>query len=88
MTQNLIFVLCLIMKKNRKYEFDASNFCCQNEKCKKYKKENTGDVKFLYFNGKQKKTAYLKCTVCGKVFSENKGTFFYRKKIDKWRGSQ
>ena len=28
-------------------------------------------------------TAYLLCKVCGKYFSENKGTFFYRKKTDK-----
>ena len=67
----------------RKHEFDAQNFVCQNEKCNAYHKANEGNCVFGYMGGSKRDTAYLLCKVCGKYFSENKGTFFYRKKTDK-----
>ncbi len=64
----------------RKYTFDTSGFSCQNTDCHKYHKVNEGNVRFAYMSGKYKQIAYLKCTACGRCFSENKGTIFFRRK--------
>ncbi len=68
----------------RKYTFDTSGFSCQNTDCHKYHKVNEGNVRFAYMSGKYKQIAYLKCTACGRCFSENKGTIFFRRKKSKW----
>ena len=67
----------------RKCDFDVGKFTCQNKNCQKYHEPNTGHVIFAYMNVKSRSTAYLRCTICGKYFSENKGTFFYRRKKSK-----
>ena len=80
---NVILFYVVYMRK-RKYNIDASGFSCQNEACTKYHQPNTGHICFAYMSsGKNCSTAYLKCTVCKKYFSENKGTFFYRRKKSK-----
>ncbi len=67
----------------RKYTFDTSGFSCQNTDCHKYHKVNEGNVRFAYMSGKYKQIAYLKCTACGRCFSENKGAIFFRRKKSK-----
>lgn len=67
----------------KKYNFNVSKFVCQNEKCKDFHKSNNGQVVFKYLGGTKKDTKYLKCKTCGKIFSEKKGTFFYKKHTDK-----
>ena len=42
-----------------------------------------GHVKFAYMNKKVKQVMYLKCTICKKHFSENKGTIYFRRKKNK-----
>ena len=65
----------------KKYNFDTSGYCCQNEKCKQYKKENTGHIRLAFFRKhKCGKVACLRCTECQKRFSERKGTMFYRRR--------
>ena len=64
-------------------EIDTSKFFCWNEKCPEYNKKNQGNIKPSQYDGKNKDILYLICTVCGKRFSENKGTIFYNKKIKK-----
>ena len=46
-------------------------------------KTNTRHVKFAYMNKKAKQVMYLKCTICKKHFSENKGTIYFRRKKNK-----
>ena len=66
---------------HKKYDFDRSAYCCQNEKCKLYKKANIGHIRLAFFyKGKHGKVARLRCTECQKRFSERKGTMFYRRR--------
>jgi len=69
--------------RKRKHDFDATGIVCQNPGCKEYHRPNHGHVKFAYMGGTKRDTAYLRCDACGRHFSENKGTFFYRKKTDR-----
>ena len=57
----------------KKYNFDASNYCCQNKNCKWYGKENTGHVRldFLY-KGKQGTIPHLRYFQCKKGFQQEK----------------
>ena len=64
-----------------RHNIDIGKFVCLNKECSKYNKENIdGHIVFSHMDGKNKNIAYLKCTICGQRFSENKGTIFYRKK--------
>lgn len=67
------------LKNNIKIE----NFFCWNEKCPDYQKRNNGNIKPTHYDGKNKDILYLRCSICGKKFSENKGTIFYNKKTNK-----
>ncbi|MCP4132380.1 MAG: hypothetical protein GY754_15520 [bacterium] len=62
---------------------DTSKFFCWNEECPEYNKRNQGNIKASQYDGKNKDILYLICTICGKKFSENKGTIFYRKQCKK-----
>lgn len=66
-----------------KKNIDTSNFFCWNEECVHYQKRDKGNIKPSYYYGKDKDILMLKCTTCGKKFSENKGTIFFRKRIKK-----
>ena len=74
---------------HKKYDFDRSAYCCQNENCKQYGKKNTGHVRLDCFcKSKQGKIARLICTACKKSFSERKGTIFYRRRYSQEKISQ
>lgn len=63
---------------------DLQKFICWNEKCSEYKKPNNdGHIIFSHMDGMKKDIMFLRCKVCGKKFSENKGTMFYWKKKDR-----
>jgi len=64
-------------------DIDTSKYFCWNPGCSEHNKKNQGNIKPAYYDGKDKEILYLKCTICNKTFSENKGTFFFRKKIKK-----
>ena len=66
------------MGAKRKYNFDTSDYRCQNKNCKQYIKENKGHIRFAYYT--KNKIAYLKCKVCNKIFSKKKGTIFFRRR--------
>ena len=67
----------------KKYDIDTGKFTCQNKDCEMFCKANTGHVQFAYMNKKAKQVMYLKCTICKKHFSENKGTIYFRRKKNK-----
>jgi len=71
------------IKKSKYQHIDTSRFFCWNEKCLEYLKKGKGNIIFCQYDGKHKNIMYLKCTCCGKKFSENKGTIFYNKQTDK-----
>lgn len=62
---------------------DLSDFFCWNKECEHYKKRDNGNIKPSHYSGKDKDILILKCTTCGKRFSENKGTMFFRKHTKK-----
>jgi transposase-like protein len=64
-------------------EVDTSKFFCWNVKCSEYNKKERGNIKAVEYDGKNKDILYLKCKVCGKKFSENKGTIFFNKQTKK-----
>jgi stress response protein SCP2 len=65
----------------KKITIDTSKYVCLNKECKKYKKANDdGYIRFYSIEGKNKDIIYLKCTCCGRRFSERKGTIFFNKK--------
>ena len=74
-----LIVLCVMSNI-----IDLSAFVCLTESCRLYRKQNTGNIKVHYIKkAKCGNILYLKCTDCGKKFSENKGTIFYRKKTNR-----
>ena len=64
-------------------EIDTNKFFCWNKKCSEYNKKGQGNIKASQYDGKNKDILDLVCTICGKRFSENKGTIFYNKKTKK-----
>ena len=66
-----------------KENIEVSKFFCWNEECEYYAKRDEGNIEPSYYTGKDKDILILKCIICGKKFSENKGTIFYNKKIKK-----
>ena len=52
-----------------------------NKGCEMFCKANTGHVKFAYMNKKAKQVMYLKCAICKKHFSENKGTIYCNRSV-------
>lgn len=66
-----------------KKNIDIRNFFCWNEECEYYNKTDEENIEPSYYTGKDKDILILKCIICGKKFSENKGTIFYQKKIKK-----
>ncbi len=64
-------------------DVDTSKFFCWNEECPDYEKRNNGNIMASEYDGKNKDILYLRCRTCGKKFSENKGTMFYRKQWKK-----
>ena len=71
------------MKEKKYKDIDTSNFFCWNEECKEYQQRGHGNIKPLYYDGKDKDILILRCDLCGKKFSENKGTIFFKKQIKK-----
>ena len=67
------------LKKNIKIE----NFFCWNEQCTEFLKKGQSNIKPVHYDGKHNDILYLKCNICGKKFSENKGTIFFNKKTKK-----
>jgi hypothetical protein len=57
---------------------DLSLFCCQNRKCVAFGSRGAGNLRVRDRIGKFKNIRLLLCKTCGKRFSENKGTVFYR----------
>ena len=66
-----------------KKDIDTSNFFCWNEECTEYGKRGQGNIEPVYYYGKDKDILCLKCKVCNRKFSENKGTIFYKKHTKK-----
>jgi transposase-like protein len=62
---------------------DTSRYFCWNKECSEYRKRGKGNIIFAQYDGIHKNIMYLKCTSCGKKFSENKGTIFYNKRTNK-----
>jgi len=76
-------------KRNSKYShIDTSKFVCLNKDCKAYIVEGKGNIVFAHYDGKNKDIMYVRCTICGRKFSENKGTLFYHKKIGRKKSMQ
>ncbi len=57
---------------------DLGRFCCQNKRCVAYGSRGAGNLSVCGHIGKHKHIRQLRCRVCGKRFSERKGTVFYR----------
>lgn len=58
---------------------DLSLFCCQNPRCLAYgSRGGAFNLHVCGRLGKHKDIRLLKCHVCGRRFSERKGTVFYR----------
>jgi transposase-like protein len=64
-------------------EDDLASFCCQNSRCVAYGTRGAGNLRVCGHIGKHKNIRHLKCKTCGKRFSENKGTVFYRSHLPK-----
>ena len=72
-----------------RHNCDLRRFVCLNDSCDSYLKENTGQIKRHHIKkAKCGSILYLICTCCGKEFSENKGTIFFRKKSNRETVSQ
>ena len=72
-----------------RHNIDLRRFVCLNESCNSYLEENTGQIKPDHIKkAKCRNILYLRSTCCGKKFSENKGTIFFRKKSSRETVSQ
>lgn len=62
---------------------DLNLFCCQNRRCPGFGRRGAGNLYVRGRIGKRRDIRLLCCRVCGKRFSENKGTIFYRARLPK-----
>jgi len=62
---------------------DLSKFCCQNASCDAYGIRNHSNLTVTARYGKNKMTRMLRCSICKARFSENKGTVFFRARLQK-----
>ena len=57
---------------------NIDNIFCPNKNCKHYKQINAGNLKIKQYQGKVQKIALLQCLSCGTIFSEKRGTIYFR----------
>jgi transposase-like protein len=60
---------------------DLSRFCCQNPQCREHGKRGSGNLYVRDRYGKDQSRRLLCCRVCGKRFSESKGTPLFGSKL-------
>ena len=58
-------------------ELNLEAVFCPNQECKDYGRRGGGNIALDRVYGKQD-TALLRCRTCGRTFSENRGTPFFR----------
>lgn len=58
-----------------------SKFACPNSRCSFYALLNSGNITHRSWTGKDKKIERLRCTCCGREFSERKATLMENSKI-------
>ena len=63
---------------NRKGKLAQAGTFCPNKDCEQYGKMSVGNI-VKYGKSRQGRQRY-QCRVCKKVFNEQKGTFFYKKR--------
>lgn len=65
------------------HNIDLQYFFCHNKDCTFHGQRGAGNIIFSHVeklrNGDSRQ--YLRCTSCGRKFSETKGTIFFKKKI-------
>lgn len=59
-------------------DHDFSGHFCVNPKCPLYGRKAEGNIRLKGHGGKGRRIHELYCVQCGKAFSENQGTAFYR----------
>jgi hypothetical protein len=62
---------------------EFSNHYCINKACSDYGKQGLGNIKLRAHVGKNKDIHLLICKTCGKTFSENRNTMFFRLRTPK-----
>jgi len=60
---------------------DYSQFACPNSSCSFYAQFNSGKIVHRSWTGKDKNVERLKCTCCGKEFSERRATLMENSKL-------
>ena len=62
-------------------ERDWSNFACPNPKCAAYDQRGQGNLRPHGWSSKPRNIRCLRCTLCGKNFSERTGTPLFRTQL-------
>ena len=60
---------------------DVSEFACPNPKCKVFGQRGLPSIRPHGWSSKFRGIRCLRCTVCGKDFSERRGTPFFRSQL-------
>jgi len=60
---------------------DVSQFACPNPKCKAFGQRGLPSIRPHGWSSKPRHIRCLRCTVCGKDFSERRGTPFFRSQL-------
>jgi hypothetical protein len=66
-------------------ELDWSAFACPNPDCSSFGQRGLASIRLHGWSSKTRGIRCLRCTVCGKSFSQRKGTPFYRTQLPEER---